>query len=93
MELEIPVVVREPCSGSVGTTNTGSIASAGCPMTAHEFRQAILRDKTHYEDLTKDSVFSSWNRNFTATAHMHHMHLVLDEMYVPQDDNKKECFV
>jgi hypothetical protein len=41
--------------GSTGTTNTGSIASAGGPMTAQEFRRAIKRDKTHYEDLTKDS--------------------------------------
>jgi hypothetical protein len=52
-------------------------------MTAQEFRWAIKRDKTHYEDLTKDSGISSWNRNFTATAHMHHTHLFLDENYVP----------
>jgi hypothetical protein len=78
--------------GSTGTTNTGSIASAGGPMTAQEFRRAIKRDKTHYEDLTKDSGFSLWNRNFTATAHMHHKHLVLDENYVPQDDNEKAVF-
>jgi hypothetical protein len=46
----------------------------------------------HYDDLTKDSGFTSWNRNFAATAHMHHMHLVLDENYVPQDDNEKAVF-
>jgi hypothetical protein len=57
--------------GSAGTANTGSIAYVGGPLTAQEFHQAIKREKTHYEDLTKDSGFSSWNRNFTATAHMH----------------------
>jgi hypothetical protein len=39
-----------------------------------------------------DSGFSSWNRNFTATVHMHNMHLVLDENYIPQDDNEKAVF-
>jgi hypothetical protein len=78
--------------GSAGTTNTGGNAFAGGPMTAQEFRQAIKRDKTHYEDLTKDSGFSAWNRNFTATAHMHHTHLFLDEKYIPQDDIEKAVF-
>jgi hypothetical protein len=36
--------------------------------------------------------FSSWNRNLTMTAHMYHTHLVLDENYVPQDDNEKAVF-
>jgi hypothetical protein len=78
--------------GSAETTNTGCIASAGGPMTAQEFRQAIKRDTTHFEDLTNDSGFSSWNRNSTATAHMLHTHLTLDENNVPQDDNEKAVF-
>jgi hypothetical protein len=61
-------------------------------MTAQEFHRAIKRDKTHYEDLTKDSSFSSWNRNFTATAHIHHTHLVLAENYVPKMTMKRLCF-
>jgi hypothetical protein len=30
--------------------------------------------------------FNSWNRDFVATAHMHHAHRVLDEGYCPSND-------
>jgi hypothetical protein len=32
------------------------------------------------------------SRNFTATTHIHHTHLVLDENYVPKDDNENTVF-
>jgi hypothetical protein len=46
----------------------------------------------NYEDLTKDEPFSNWNQGFSATAHMHHTHVVLDEYYVPQDDSATAIF-
>jgi hypothetical protein len=39
--------------------------------------------------IRKGQQFYFMDCNFTATAHMHHTHLVLDEKYVPRDDNKK----
>jgi hypothetical protein len=65
-----------------GTTADGD-AGTGGTLTEQEFCKSVKRDKKHYADLKEDKYFSTWNRGFVATAHMHHTHHVLDETYVP----------
>jgi hypothetical protein len=55
-------------------------------LTAQELCRGEKRDKTHYAYLKDDKYFSTWNRGFVATAHMHHTQCVLDEWYVPTSD-------
>jgi hypothetical protein len=46
----------------------------------------VKRDKAHYADLKDDKYFSTWNRGFVATSHMHHTQYVLDESYATTAD-------
>ena len=67
-------------------------ATATDDLTAQEFRKGVRRDKTHYTDLKDDKYFTTWNRGFVATAHMHHTHQVLDEEYVPRTETEIAVF-
>jgi hypothetical protein len=66
--------------------NTAGVAGTVDVLTAQEFCRGLKRKKTHYADLKEDKYFSTWNRGFVATAHMHHTQYVLDESYVPSSD-------
>jgi hypothetical protein len=57
-----------------------------------EFRRGVKRDKAHYENHKDDKYFNSWNRGFVATARMHHSDLVLNEKYIPKNDDEKVVF-
>ena len=43
---------------------------------------------SHYRDLTDNDAFEEWNKNFVATSIFHHTELVLNEEYVPQNDEE-----
>jgi hypothetical protein len=43
-------------------------------------------NKAHYADLKDDTYFSTCKCIYVSTAHMHHMHCVLDKTYVPISD-------
>jgi hypothetical protein len=49
-------------------------------------------DIAHYPDLKDDKGLRLWNSGFIAKAKTHHMHLVLDETYVPKTDEEKAVF-
>jgi hypothetical protein len=68
------------------------ITSATDDLTALEFRKGVRRDKSHYTDIKDDKYFTTWNRGFVATAHMHHTHQVLDEVYVPRSETEVYVF-
>jgi hypothetical protein len=55
-------------------------------MTVQEFCRGVKRDTTHDEDLKDDKYFNLWNRGFVVTAHMHRIHLVLYETYIPKNN-------
>jgi hypothetical protein len=44
----------------------------------------VNRNKTHYEALKDDKCFNSC---FVSTSHMHHIHLILEEQYVPSSND------
>jgi hypothetical protein len=69
-----------------------AIATATYDLTALEFRKGVRRDKTHYTDLKDDKYFTTCNCGFVATAHMHHTHQVLDEVYVPISETEVSVF-
>jgi hypothetical protein len=69
-----------------------TIATATDDLTALEFRKGVRRDKTDYTNLEDDKYFTTWNCGFVATAHMHHNHQVLDEVYVPKSETKVSVF-
>ena len=75
-----------PASNAKGVPSMGSIVGSIDSLTVQEFRRGVKRDKTHYENLKDDKYFNTWNRGFVATEHMHHMHLVLDDTYIPKTD-------
>jgi hypothetical protein len=52
----------------------------------------VKRDTLHNPDLKDDKGFRIWNCGFVSKAKMHHMHLVLDENYVPKSDDDKAVF-
>jgi hypothetical protein len=66
--------------------------SQGNFLTVKAFRCGVKRDKAHFENLKDDKYFNSWNRGFVATACMQHTDLVLNEKYVPKNDNEKVVF-
>jgi hypothetical protein len=69
-----------------------AITSAADDLTALEFRKRVRCDKTHYTDLKDDKYFTTCNRGFVATAHMHHTHQVLDQVYVPRSETEVSVF-
>jgi hypothetical protein len=69
-----------------------AVATATDDLSALEIRKGVRRDKTHYTDLKDDKYFTTWNRGFVATAHMHHTHQVLDEAYVPRAETEVSVF-
>jgi hypothetical protein len=72
--------------------STNAVVGTPDLFTAQEFRRGVKRDKAHYADLKEDKYFSTWNRGFVATAHMHHTNKVLDEMYFPTSDIEMAVF-
>jgi hypothetical protein len=52
----------------------------------------VKHDKVHYENLNDEKYFNSWNRGFVAAARMHQTDLVLNEKYIPKNDDEKIVF-
>jgi hypothetical protein len=79
-------------SGSKPLPNTPSVAPGTGTLTAQEFRRSVKRNIAHYPDLKDDKGFRTWNRGFMSKAKMHHTHLVLDENYIPKNDEENAVF-
>jgi hypothetical protein len=79
-------------STNMAKTDPQTYSSQGNSLTVQEFRRGVKRDKAHYENLRDDKYFNSWNRGFVATARMHHIDLVLNEKYVPKNDDEEVLF-
>jgi hypothetical protein len=81
-----------PTNASHVSANASGDVSTIDLLTVQEFRQSVKRDKAHYAALKDDKDFSTWNRGFVATAHMHHTQNVLDKAYVPTTETDIAMF-
>jgi hypothetical protein len=73
-------------------TSSQPYSRQGNSLTVQEFRRGVKRDKPHYENLKDDKYFKSRNRGIVATARMDHTDMVLNENYVPRNDDEKFVF-
>ena len=76
------------------TTSNGGLAlpSITARSAADDFRRAIKRDKSHYDALTKEEDWDSWQNSFVIQAQAHGLENVLDHQYLPFTADEKDLF-